>query len=57
MNIQHCILITIIQGLIHNEDSAMIDLVHDLVGDYISHLKTLILVTIPMSGLLSCTMY
>ena len=46
----HCTLIIIILGLIHNETQDKIDLVRSLVEDYIARPNTLILVTIPMSG-------
>ena len=49
----HCALIIIILGLIHNETQDKIDLVRSLVEDYIARPNTLILVTIPMSGVSS----
>ena len=47
----HCALIIIILGLIHNEIQDKIDLVQSLVEEYIVRPNTLILVTIPMSGM------
>jgi hypothetical protein len=46
-------LIFIPQGLIQNESEDMIDLVRSLVEYYIQKPDTMILITIPMSGMLS----
>jgi vacuolar protein sorting-associated protein 1 len=46
-------LIFITQGLIQNESEDVIDLVRSLVESYIQKPETMILITIPMSGMLS----